>query len=113
VTEEHLRRTAPSDVRVALALQNVLESEAVFVEREDADERLLTLLGWVPAPASEPQTATQGTDDQAVPPLSRRNGLDNHATWPGSRTFLCTNHLPREPSLMKQDELCLKRRGTS
>ncbi len=68
VTEEHLRKTAPSDVRVELALRNALESEAEFAEREDADERLLTLLGWAPAPASEPQTATQGTDDQIVPP---------------------------------------------
>jgi AAA domain len=52
VTETHLRQTAPSDVRVKHALRNILESEAEFVEAEDADEQLLTLLGR-PSPTKE------------------------------------------------------------
>jgi hypothetical protein len=61
VTETHLRKTAPSDVRVKHALHNVLESEAEFVEAEDADEQLLTLLGRPSAKAvkaSETQPPT-------------------------------------------------------
>ncbi len=41
VTLDHLRQTAAPDVRVKLALRNALESEAEFVEAEDADEQLL------------------------------------------------------------------------
>ncbi len=45
VTETHLRQTAPSDVRVKLALRNALESEVEFIEADDADKQLLALLG--------------------------------------------------------------------
>lgn len=45
VTLAHLRKTAPSETRVELALRNALESEAELTESEGADERLLTLLG--------------------------------------------------------------------
>ncbi len=45
VTLEHLRKTAPPEARVELALRNALESEAELTESEGADERLLTLLG--------------------------------------------------------------------
>jgi type II secretory pathway predicted ATPase ExeA len=64
VTEKHLRQTVPSDVRIELALQNALESEAEFVESEDADERLLTLLGWTPPKVASPkgeEAQDQGT----------------------------------------------------
>src|SRR5712692_9790893 len=44
VTLNHLRQTAASDARVKLALRNALESEAEFVEAEDADAQLLALL---------------------------------------------------------------------
>ncbi len=45
VTLAHLRKTAPAETRVELALRNALESEAELIESEGADERLLTLLG--------------------------------------------------------------------
>ncbi len=45
VTLAHLRKTAPSETRVELALRNALESEAELAESEGADERLLMLLG--------------------------------------------------------------------
>jgi len=45
VTLAHLRKTAPAETRVELALRNALESEAELTESEGADERLLTLLG--------------------------------------------------------------------
>lgn len=45
VTLTHLRKTAPAETRVELALRNALESEAELVESEGADERLLSLLG--------------------------------------------------------------------
>ncbi len=45
VTLAYLRKTAPSETRVELALRNALESEAELTESEGADERLLTLLG--------------------------------------------------------------------
>ncbi|HEY6408799.1 MAG TPA: hypothetical protein VIY29_15165, partial [Ktedonobacteraceae bacterium] len=45
VTLAHLRKTAPSETRIALALRNALESEAELTESDGADERLLTLLG--------------------------------------------------------------------
>src|SRR5437667_5188445 len=45
VTLAHVRKTAPSETRVELALRNALESEAELRESEGADERLLTLLG--------------------------------------------------------------------
>jgi hypothetical protein len=45
VTLTHLRKTAMPEARVELALRNALESEAELAESDDADERLLTLLG--------------------------------------------------------------------
>ena len=68
VTLDHLRQTAAPDVRVKLALRNALESEAEFVEAEDADEQLLALLR---KPASSPfspakQRSLQG--EQAFAP---------------------------------------------
>lgn len=45
VTLTHLRKTAPSEARIELALRNALESEAELTESDGADERLLTLLG--------------------------------------------------------------------
>ncbi len=62
VTLDHLRQTAMSDVRVKLALRNALESEAEFVEAEDADEQLLALLRR-PLPRSSSK-ASQGQDKQ-------------------------------------------------
>jgi hypothetical protein len=62
VTLDHLRQTAMSDVRVKLALRNALESEAEFIEAEDADEQLLALLRR-PLPRSS-SLAKQGQDKQ-------------------------------------------------
>jgi hypothetical protein len=45
VTLTHLRKTAPAETRVELALRNALESEAELAESDGADERLLALLG--------------------------------------------------------------------
>jgi hypothetical protein len=45
VTLSHVRKTAMPEARVELALRNALESEAELAESDDADERLLTLLG--------------------------------------------------------------------
>jgi len=45
VTFTHVRKTALESARVELALHNALESEAELSEPDDADERLLTLLG--------------------------------------------------------------------
>jgi hypothetical protein len=75
VTLDHLRQTALSDVRVKLALRNALESEAEFVEAEDADEQLLALLGRSsPHAPAQPQT-TPGSSDQAQKkPPKRRPG---------------------------------------
>jgi AAA domain len=56
VTLDHLRQTATSDVRVKLALRNAMESEAEFVEAEDADAQLLALLQ---KPASFSSTPAQ------------------------------------------------------
>ena len=66
VTLDHLRQTAAPDVRVKLALRNALESEAEFVEAEDADEQLLALLR---KPSSSPfspgkQRSRQGEQEQ-------------------------------------------------
>jgi hypothetical protein len=65
VTLDHLRQTATSDVRVKLALRTALESEAEFMEAEDADEQLLALLRKPPvrptSPApSQPRTQRPG-----------------------------------------------------
>jgi hypothetical protein len=70
VTETHLRQTAPSDVRVKHALRNILESEAEFVEAEDADEQLLTLLGR-PSPTKEVKAGDMQTPTLAPTKPSR------------------------------------------
>jgi hypothetical protein len=64
VTLAHLRKTAPSETRVELALRNALESEAELTETEGADERLLTLLGLrghQSATATKTKTAEQSS----------------------------------------------------
>src|SRR5260370_34306965 len=72
VTLDHLRQTATSDVRVKLALRNALESEAEFVEAEDADEQLLALLR---KPLSRPSShAKQGQEEQVNMPSSPAPG---------------------------------------
>ncbi len=75
VTLDHLRQTAAADVRVKLALRNALESEAEFVEAEDADEQLLALLR---KPASFPSSPTkqrslQGEQEQMPAPREPKN----------------------------------------
>ena len=71
VTEDHLRQTAAPDVRVKLALRNALESEAEFVEAEDADKQLLALLR---TPASRRSSGQgQNTQDQMHPSPVPRN----------------------------------------
>src|SRR6266568_5313772 len=67
VTLAHLRRTAPSEMRVELALRNALESEAELTEPDGADERLLTLLG-LRGPGTTPQSKAK-TDEQPASPL--------------------------------------------
>ncbi len=77
VTLEHLRQTAMSDVRVKLALRNALESEAEFVEAEDADEQLLTLLRKPLPRLSSPAKQRQNEQDQMPPspaPGNRKPG---------------------------------------
>jgi hypothetical protein len=59
-------------VRVKLALRNALESEAEFVEAEDADAQLLALLR---KPLSRPFShAKQGQDEQVKTPSSPAPG---------------------------------------
>ncbi len=73
VTLDHLRQTAASDVRVKLALRNALESEAEFVETEDADAQLLALLRK-PLPHSSSKAAPrQGEQDQPQSPPAPRS----------------------------------------
>jgi hypothetical protein len=72
VTLDHLRQTAASDVRVKLALRNALESEAEFVEAEDADAQLLALLR---KPLSRPSVPVQqGQENQVKTPSSPSPG---------------------------------------
>ncbi len=72
VTLDHLRQTAASDMRVKLALRNALESEAEFVEAEDADAQLLALLR---KPSSRPPApAKQDQHEQGKPPSSPLSG---------------------------------------
>jgi AAA domain len=72
VTLDHLRQTAASDVRVKLALRNALESEAEFVEAEDADAQLLALLR---KPSSRPSVpAKQDQDEQKKTSSSPSSG---------------------------------------
>jgi hypothetical protein len=73
VTLDHLRQTAASDVRVKLALRNALESEAEFVEAEDADAQLLALLRKPSARASSMVSQGQDKQDQTQPPTPPKN----------------------------------------
>src|SRR5712692_2046847 len=75
VTLDHLRQTAAADVRVKLALRNALESEAEFVEAEDADEQLLTLLRKPTSFPSSPakQRSLQGEQEQTSVPQIPKN----------------------------------------
>jgi hypothetical protein len=66
VTLAHLRKTAPAETRVELALRNALESEAELAESEGADERLLTLLGL--RGGQEPQSPKTQTEEQGESP---------------------------------------------
>ena len=71
----HLRQTAMSEARVALALRNAMESETELVEAEGADERLLTLMGLRGKPVSaQPQAAEERKPDQPAPQLHKRPG---------------------------------------
>ncbi len=65
VTEAHLRQTAMPDGRVKLAMRNALESEAEFVEAEDADELLLAELRQSPSQAASQTQETSGQNKQA------------------------------------------------
>src|SRR6266516_4639520 len=65
VTLDHLRQTAAPDGRVKLALRNALESEAEFVEAEDADEQLLALLRKPPSGPSSTLKQARDEQDQA------------------------------------------------
>ena len=64
-------------MRVKLALRNALESEAEFVEAEDADAQLLALLRKPPARASSSTKQGQDKQDQtqpSTPPKNRKPG---------------------------------------
>lgn len=79
VTEQHLRQTAMSDVRVKLVLRNALESEAEFSEAPNADEQLLTLLrkptARTTASAEQaPETAKQERGYAASPSKNQKPG---------------------------------------
>ncbi len=77
VTLDHLRQTATSEARVKLALRNALESEAEFVEAEDADAQLLALLRKPSPRPSTKASPQQGEQDQSQPsptPRSQRPG---------------------------------------
>ncbi len=73
VTLDHLRQTAASDVRVKLTLRNALESEAEFVEAEDADAQLLALLRKPFPPSSSQAVPGQGEQDQPQSPPTPRS----------------------------------------
>jgi len=62
----HLRKTAPSEARIELALRNALESEAELTESDGADERLLTLLGLRGSRTAQP--AKGGTQEPSPKP---------------------------------------------
>lgn len=69
VTLAHLRKTAPAETRVELALRNALESEAELAESEGADERLLALLGVRDGQgSSSPRT---GKEEQGTRPKTQ------------------------------------------
>ncbi len=93
VTLDHLRQTAMSDGRVKLALRNALESEAEFVEAEDADEQLLALLGRSSSHASAQPKTTPGSRDQTQKkspkrrPGKRAEGRDPTGQEPDNETM--------------------------
>ncbi len=93
ITEAHLRQTAMPDVRVRLAMRNALESEAEFVEAENADEQLLAELRQPPAPVSTPAQQTPAQNKQAPStakkrkPGKRAEGRDPTATGPDGRAL--------------------------
>jgi len=74
VTLAHLRKTAPAETRVELALRNALESEAELAESEGADERLLTLLG-LRGRRGLPSPKTQEEEQGAKPKMQGRRGM--------------------------------------
>ncbi len=92
VTDTHLRKTAPADIRVKLALRTALESEAEFVEAEDADEQLLALLGRASSRISAQLKDMSGQSDQAQKrskkrrPGKRAEGRDTTGQEPGDGT---------------------------
>ncbi len=83
--KEGAHQTAASDVRVKLALRNALESEAEFVEAEDADAQLLTLLrkpsSRPPVPAKQDQGEQKKTSGNRKPG-KRAPGRDSAGTKP-------------------------------
>jgi len=74
-------------VRVKLALRNALESEAEFVEAEDADAQLLTLLrkpsSRPPTPAKQDQEEQRKTSGNRKPG-KRAPGRDSTGTTVGA-----------------------------
>jgi hypothetical protein len=85
LTLDYLRQTATSDVRVKLALRNALESEAEFVEAEDADVQLLTLLRKPSSRPSVPPKQDQGEQKKASgnqKPGKRAPGRDSTGAQP-------------------------------
>jgi hypothetical protein len=86
VTLAHLRKTAPSETRVELALRIALESEAELTEAEGADERLLSLLG-LRGRRSAGSPKTKGEEQGSTPsnqgrPGTRAPGRDTIGTKP-------------------------------
>jgi len=77
VTLTHLRKTAMPEVRVELALRNALESEAELAESDNADERLLTLLGLRGTRPPELQMEQQGPAVRQRRPGKRGPGRDS------------------------------------
>ena len=77
VTLDHLQKSAMSDVRVKLAMRNALESEAEFVEAEDADEQLLTELRQAPPQA--------GATSQETPAQNKQTPSTGKKRRPGKR----------------------------
>ena len=69
VTLAHLRKTAPSETRVELALRIALESEAELTEAEGADERLLRSWGYEDPFSRISQN--KGTNEQGSTPSNQ------------------------------------------
>jgi hypothetical protein len=92
VTLDHLRQTAASDVRVKLALRNALESEAEFVEAQDADAQLLALLRKpslrspisVQQDQDEQETKLASSSPRTRKPGKRAPGRDSTGTKVGA-----------------------------